>query len=94
MENYKAGKITQHYSKWESITSDPTILDIVYNGLKLDFQIDIPSCKPYQYSRTARETEIINSEIQKLLTKEVIQETTVEADDFFSSVKRKIKLSE
>ena len=29
MENYKAGKITQQYSKWESITSDPTILDIV-----------------------------------------------------------------
>ena len=86
MNNYKAGNIKNHLQQWKNITSDFHILDIVKNGLKLDFIGNIPSCPPYEYGRNENESMIINEEIAKLLKKGVIAHTDIKPNDFFSSV--------
>ena len=86
MSLYKAGNITNCLGKWQDLTSDRTILDIVEYGLKLDFIDTPPLCKPYQYPVSQQEYIIINAEINKLLDKQVIIETNIEMGDFFSTI--------
>ena len=38
MSAYKAGNIMHCYENWKKITKDTVILDIIHNGLKLDFE--------------------------------------------------------
>ena len=60
-----------YYEHWKKYTSDTFILDIIKNGLKLDFN-ELPfkhCCNSFPLSK--EEMRIINSEIQKLKSKKV-----------------------
>ena len=86
--NYKAGNITSYLKNWRGYTSDQNILDIVKHGLRLAFSNGEPPVKgPFEYQRQSKERIIIDDEIQKLLTKQVIEHTvTGEEGEYFSNL--------
>ena len=86
VDTYRAGGIRHHYQAWKKLTSDSFILDIVQKGLKLNFISDTPSKGPFEYPRSASETNVIDDEIKKLLIKKVITRTHVGEGDYFSSL--------
>ena len=71
VESFEGGKLKYYYEHWKTYTSDTFILDIIKNGLKLDFN-ELPfkhCCNSFPLSK--EEMRIINSEIQKLKSKKV-----------------------
>ena len=82
---FVAGNITHHFSDWRSITSDPSILEIVsgypINLEQLLYQISVPCIK---FSKG--DEHIIAVEVQKLLDKGVLSKTTHCNGEFISSV--------
>ena len=81
------GEKTKLFAKnWKKITSDKYILDIVTNGLRLDFK-EIPTNRQYQF-RTLKndELDIVKAEVDKLLSKQVICESRREKNDYLSNV--------
>ena len=81
------GGNTKLFAKnWKKLTSDKYILDIVTNGLRLDFK-EIPKNRQYQF-RTLKndELEIVKAEVDKLLSKQVICESRRERNDYLSNV--------
>ena len=52
--SYCAGKISNYYENWRSITSDKYVLGIVQNGLLISFDKDQPSKGPLEFPRTKR----------------------------------------
>ena len=88
VENYQAGNINNCASEWRMFTSDVNILDIVNNGLKLAFcNESLPEKGPFEYTRQRKERIIIDDEIQKLLSKQVIERTLIgEEGEFFSNL--------
>ena len=73
-DNFTAGCIAHSLPAWRKITSDSEILSTVM-GLKIDFdttprQQFLPNC-----TRSFNETSIIDAEINKLLSKRVIEPT-------------------
>ena len=81
------GGNTKLFAKnWKKLTSDKYILDIVTNGLRLDFK-EIPENRQYQF-RTLKndELDIVKAEVDKLLSKQVICESRRERNDYLSNV--------
>ena len=70
MKLYRAGNIKNCYEQWSSITSDTNILNIIHEGLELDFLTIPPSKGPYQYGRNKEESVIIDEEIKNYSKKE------------------------
>ena len=86
---FAAGNIKNSIENWKEITSDSIILDIVENGLKIDF-LNIPgNLKVPQIPHCVSEQEIITTEINSLLRKGVIVLSSRESGDF-SPRKRKV----
>lgn len=86
VENFQAGNIQNYYENWKEITSDKNILDIVKNGVRIDFS-EIPSHKEMGYmSYSPQEKIIIENEIAKLSKKGVIKKCSPVDDQFISSV--------
>lgn len=82
----RAGNIRNHSHLWRHITQDEYILDIVENGLKLNFKDEVPSNSPFEHKLSARDSDTISREISKLLDKGVITISKYENNDFFSSL--------
>ena len=83
---FRAGNIRFYGPEWANITQDRYILDIVHHGLKLNFVSDPPGKNPFEYPRSTKETEIIDSEIHKLIKKQVVSKTTAIEGDYFSNL--------
>ena len=86
VEKFKGGNITNCFEKWANITQDQFVLNIVKFGLTMEFA-EVPVCQfvpPLNFSPV--ETEIIDAEISKLLSKGVIVNTTVEPNDYVSRI--------
>ena len=86
VEKFKGGNITNCFQKWANITQDQFVLNIVKFGLTMEFA-EVPLCQfvpPLNFS--PGETEIIDAEISKLLSKGVIVNTTREPNDYVSSI--------
>ena len=84
--NLVAGNIKNFIENWKEITSDSIILDIVENGLKIDF-LNIPgNLKVPQIPHCVSEQEIITTEIRSLLRKGIIVESSRESGDLISTV--------
>ena len=69
VENFEGGKLKYYYEHWKKYITDTFILDIIKNGLQLDFN-EIPfqhCCKNFPLSK--EEMSIIYSEIQNLISK-------------------------
>ena len=81
------GGNTKLFAKnWKKLTSDKYILDIVTNGLRLDFK-EIPENRQYQF-RTLKndELDLVKAEVDKLLSKQVICKSRRERNDYLSNV--------
>ena len=86
VEKFKGGNITNCFEKWANITQDQFVLNIVKFGLTMEFA-EVPMCQvvpPLNFSPV--ETEIIDAEISKLLSKGVIVNTTREPNDYVSRI--------
>lgn len=67
-----------HYKDWLNLTSYRHILPIVKELLYINFEHMPESYSPFNYARGSKEIYIINNEVTKLLSKEVIIPTTIE----------------
>ena len=83
-DSYRAGNISNYYENWRSITSGKYVLCIVENGLLLSFYKDQPSKTPFEFPKA--ETEILETEEEKLLKKGVISPTKIQPDGYFSNL--------
>ena len=91
VENFQRGKLKNYYEHSKKYISDTFLLDIIKNGLKLDFN-EIPfqhCCTNFLLSK--EEMSITNSEIQKLKSKKVIVNTGKRTGDYVSGVFTKSK---
>ena len=86
VKNFEGGNLRYFSKNWCKYTQDPYILDIISNGLKLDL-MEIPIQNHYSVHPLSKdETEIISTEIQKLLNKKVVVPSKPEIDQFVSGV--------
>ena len=81
------GGNTKLFAKnWKKLTSDKYILDIVTNGLRLDFK-EFPENRQYQFRPLKNdELNVVKAEVDKLLSKQVICESRRERNDYLSNV--------
>ena len=86
VKNFRAGNIRHYINKWMDITSDGYILDIVQNGLKLNFSAKAPEKGSFEYKRARNETKVIDEEVERLLEKQVISACGEKTGDYFSSL--------
>ena len=84
--SYCAGNISNYYENWRSITSDKYIQGIVQNGLLLSFNKDQLSKALFEFPRTKAETNVLETDVEKLLKKGVISSTKIQPDDYFSNL--------
>ena len=54
--------------------------------MKLNFLGEVPEKQPFEYPRSSKERDLIDSEVKKLLVKGVVSITTVEDGDYFSNL--------
>lgn len=85
--SFKAGRLQDFLVQWEVLTSDPIILRYV-TGVKIEFKSNI---MPQQHYRrpsmfNVKESAIVQSEIDKLITKGVIVPSSPEMGDFVSTI--------
>ena len=84
---FQAGRLKQFLAQWEGLTSDPLILQYV-TGVQIEFKGDITprqsSHRPSIFNATER--AIVQTEIDKLITKGVIVPSSPEKDDFVSTI--------
>ena len=73
VKNFNAGNIQNYYRNWIEFTSDNRILDIVKNGLKLNFIEKLPSRNPFEHPRSEKECQVISNEIHNLIIKKVVE---------------------
>ena len=83
---FTAGSLSKFYSRWLELTSDPEVLSTV-KGQFIEFtatpyQDRVPAQKKF----CAAESTIIQSEINKLLQKEVIKPARNEPGQFISTI--------
>ena len=68
-----AAGLPDHLSKWQAITKDPYILDIVKRGMPIEF-VETPSQTSILPTHVSQlEADHIDSQIQKLLAQGVIR---------------------
>ena len=86
VHSFQSGNISNFLSHWEDLTCDTYILDIVKNGLPLDF-LQFPEQTFYNACNlTQEENLILDKEIIKLLEKRIVVETFHEKDEFISNL--------
>ena len=84
-DNFKAGNVSKKFSEWKKITSDKDILSDV-RGMSIECT-DIPEqhyLRPPSFSQT--ESMIIDMEVGKLLTKEVIKPVANKGEGIISNI--------
>ena len=83
---FVGGQISQYLPKWISITSDPTILQIV-QGDKIEFLGQPPTQNACPSNHIAREHALeIDNEINGLIKKQVIRECNHVHSEFLSPI--------
>ena len=71
---------------WKKLTLDKYILDIVSNGLRLDFK-EFPENRQCQFKPLKNdELGVVKAEVDKLLSKQVIYESKREGNDYLFNV--------
>ena len=86
MIQFQGGQLKKYYENWKKYTKDHHILNIIKEGLRLDFE-QIPFQSGYRiHPRSESETNIIIAEVTKLLKKGVIVKSKPEVGDFVSGV--------
>ena len=86
MLSFKAGKLAAHFSQWQSLTSDPEILE-TSSGCKIEFDT-IPSLNKVMVHAVLSETqtESVDTEVSNLLRKQAIEACDHEAGEYISPI--------
>ena len=85
IQNFRGGNLKSHLSKWENVTSDKIILDIIGNGLKLDL-IDTPkSNSKFAFPLSHEEKLIVKKEVALLKGKNIVAKANVTENNTFVS---------
>ena len=85
--SFQAGQITHALSEWRTITSDPQVLKIV-KGVEIEFA---PGLSPQQHNVRAslfnqKQQAIVTKEIETLISKGVIVQSSHEPGEFISPI--------
>ena len=84
-DTFEAGYITHCLQAWKRITNDREIISTV-TGLKIDFHTTPTQHYNPHSKRTYEETRVIDSEIQKLLAKKVIEPIEHSENEIISEI--------
>ena len=87
-ELFVAGKVKYFLPKWQEITSDETILNIINHGLRINLT-EIPNKGHFhvaQHAFSYHKKEVIDKEITKLTAKKVVTQTSLEEGGFISPI--------
>ena len=86
-ENFKAGKVTLYYQNWTKLTSDNYILDIIANGYKIEFEsLPCESCHRGEIPFSEKQNVAINTLLQKMIDKNVIERTEAVPGQIISNI--------
>jgi len=87
VNEFKAGNISTAFNSWESITSDPDVLQTV-SGLQIEFEGSIlPETNLHNGDHFKREEKaFIIQELDRLLGKQVIEQCKHEHGEFISPI--------
>ncbi len=84
--NFHAGQISNYLHAWQELTSDPEILETV-SGQFIEFEIQpIQTSMPVQCQLSNIDSQIVDTELQALLSKGVIIPSQHEPGEFVSPV--------
>ena len=73
--NFIAGKVSQHYEKWQTLTKDRYILDIVKFGYQIEFVSEpCELCNRVPINFNGKEQSIISILIDEFIEKGIIIE--------------------
>lgn len=87
VKQFQAGQLRHSISAWESLTSDPYILDAIkHYHIEFEFNVPWQAHEPRQIKSSTSEKEIISGEVSKLLSKGVIEKTCHKDNGFVSNV--------
>ena len=86
-EDFQGGQVGSHLPKWNDLTSDQNILNIV-SGYRLEFSEKIPNQThvPHPYKFTTEEKLAIDEEIHTLLEKNVIEKCDHQPGEYISNI--------
>ena len=86
MLSFTAGNLAAHFSQWQSLTSDPEILETVW-GYKIEFDT-IPSLNKAMVHAVLSETqtESVDTEVSNLLCKQAIEACDLEAGEYIPPI--------
>ena len=56
------------------------------NGLLLSFDNNQPSKATFEFPRTKADTDVLETDVKKILKKRVISQTKIQSDDCFSNL--------
>ena len=86
MKNFTAGKLSQHLSDWQELTSDPEILTIV-QGDFISFVSDPPLRQVVRQCNVSEETKLqMHERITSMLNTQIIIRTIHEQGEFLSPI--------
>lgn len=87
VEHFRAGQVRHHLPFWESLTNDPVILDAIkHHHIECEAEYPTQTVQPNKINFSAAEIMIIDAEIAKLVSKEVLQVTNHVPDGFVSNI--------
>lgn len=75
--DFIAGNIKQCRNKWDTVTTNPVVLDWVSNGVKLPFDSTPPSFEIPNRQFSERYTQFVNSELKSLLAQGAVEKVNV-----------------
>jgi hypothetical protein len=86
-ENFRAGRLKQYVDEWKCITSDKTILDTVKGcHIEITDEFSLHQVNPsYPLRFNEKEAEIVSTEVDKMLTKNVIEKCNC-SDEIISNI--------
>lgn len=88
-KQFKAGQTGKYKEKWQQLTSDPSIIEMV-TGTKIEFDQNIadgpPPSRKLNANMTVEETKAIDREIRDLLGQGVIEETPFEEGEIIYGI--------
>ena len=87
VEHFRAGQVRHHLLFWESLPNDPVLLDAIkHHHIEFEAKYPTQTVQPNKINFSAAEIMIIDAEIAKLVSKEVLQVTNCVPDGFISNI--------
>ena len=85
VDKLQGGCIKLYLHKWKELTSDMEVINTV-SGMPINIASNLPTINKYQYPFNDKEDAFIDSEIQNLLKKGVIGNSSHEPGEFISPI--------